>query len=73
MSASLHQSKSFSGGNRYLPGLTMPTGHTPSDLINPDDKDVENAYIEVCRSCRKQGLWHLLAILGVGLHTSLMQ
>jgi hypothetical protein len=48
MAHSLQASKSFSGTNRYLPGLTMPTGHHPSDLNNPDDpKEVENAYIEV--------------------------
>jgi hypothetical protein len=50
MSYSIKQSKSFTGTNRYLPGLTMPTGHHPSDLHNPDDKEVENAYVEV-RSC----------------------
>jgi len=42
-------SSSFSmASRRYLPGLTMPEGHQPSDLTNPDDpKEVENAYVEV--------------------------
>eukprot|EP00879_Flechtneria_rotunda_P006477 GHRR01006806.1.p1 GENE.GHRR01006806.1~~GHRR01006806.1.p1 ORF type:complete len:372 (+),score=93.78 GHRR01006806.1:1523-2638(+) len=32
---------------QYLPGLTMPAGHHPSDLTTPDDpKEIENAYIE---------------------------
>lgn len=56
MAHSLQHSKSFSGTNRYLPGLTMPTGHHPSDLNNPDDpKEVENAYIEVRGRPRGEG------------------
>jgi hypothetical protein len=40
--------KSFTMTARYLPGLTMPTGHQPSDLEHPDDpKEVEDAYVEV--------------------------
>lgn len=62
MSYSIKQSKSFTGTNRYLPGLTMPTGHHPSDLHNPDDKEVENAYIEA-EAERLQGQKSLLSVM----------
>lgn len=34
---------------QFLPGLTMPAGHTLSDISNPDEaaQEVEKAYVEV--------------------------